>query len=183
MSLNSLIYTYITNKLIQDEYIVTLTNTNILDEFVKNIIEKKKEETHHKSDSYNETKRWYTGMGGELALEKFINKKFVDLSIGNSNDFHVADLSKLGLNIGIKTVELGKYPIIFKKSHKPEIIIIKLDNYKYCILGLATVDILNKYQDDTEILSPSLRARGTKTGFIGLHNLKRFKNFEGLLNI
>ena len=142
---------------------------------------KKKEEQHHISDPYNEAKRWRTGMGGELALEKFIGKVFVDLSIGNSNDYHVPDLSKLGLKVGIKTVELGKYPVIFKRSNKPEIIILKLDTNRYCILGLATVDVLAKYQDDDQILSPSLKARGTKTGFVGLYKLKRFKNFEELL--
>ena len=102
------------------------------------------------------------------------------MSIGDSKDYHVPDLSALGLNIGIKTVELGKYPVIFKRSEKPEIIILKLDSTRYCILGLATVDILNKYQDDSVILSSSLKARGTKTGFVGLHSLKRFKTYEDL---
>lgn len=183
MSLNKVLYEYMTNYLISDEYIITLSDRTILDDFVKGVITKKKEEKHHIQDPYNEAKRWRTGMGGELALEIFIDKKFADLSIGNSNDYHVPDLSKLGLKVGIKTVELGKYPVIFKRSEKPEIIILKLDSDRYCILGLATVDVLNKYQDDEEILSPSLRARGTKTGFVGLHSLKRFKNYEELLAV
>lgn len=169
--------------MVSDEYIVTLSDRTILDDFVKGVMSKKKKEKHHIQDPYNEAKRWRTGMGGELALEIFIDKKFADLSIGNSNDYHVPDLSKLGLTVGIKTVELGKYPVIFKRSEKPEIIILKLDSERYCILGLATVEILNKYQDDDEILSPSLRSRGTKTGFVGLHSLKRFKNYEELLAV
>ena len=183
MSLNKLLYEYMTNYLISDEYIVTLSDRAILDDFVRGVMTKKKEEKHHIQDPYNEAKRWRTGMGGELALEIFINKKFADLSIGNSNDYHVPDLSALGLKVGIKTVELGKYPVIFKRSEKPEIIILKLDSNRYCILGLATVDVLNKYQDNEEILSPSLRARGTKTGFVGLHSVKRFKNYEELVKL
>lgn len=180
MNLNKLLYEYMTKYLISDEYIVTLSDRTILDDFVRSVMAKKKEEKHHIQDPYNEAKRWRTGMGGELALEIFINKKFADLSIGDSKDYHVPDLSALGLNIGIKTVELGKYPVIFKRSEKPEIIILKLDSTRYCILGLATVDILNKYQDDSVILSSSLKARGTKTGFVGLHSLKRFKTYEDL---
>lgn len=183
MSINKLLYEYMTKSMISDEYIVTLLDRTILDDFVKSVMTKKKEEKHHIQDPYNEAKRWRTGMGGELALEIFIDKKFADLTIGNSKDYHVPDLSALGLKVGIKTVELGKYPVIFKRSEKPEIIILKLDSIRYCILGLATVDVLNKFQDDDEILSPSLRARGTKTGFVGLHSLKRFKNYEELLKL
>ena len=183
MNINKLLYEYMTNSLISDEYIVTLLNRTILDDFVRGIMEKKKEEKHHIADPYNEAKRWRTGMGGELALEQFINKRFADLTIGDSNNYHVPDLSALGLNIGIKTVELGKYPVIFKRSDKPEIIILKLDSNRYCILGLVTVEILNKFQDDSVILSPSLKARGTKTGFVGLHSVKRFKNYEELVKL
>jgi hypothetical protein len=183
MNINKLLYNYMIKDLVSDEYIVTLSDRTILDDFVKAIITKKKEENHHIQDPHNEAKRWRTGMGGELALEKFIDKKFADLTIGNSNDYHVPDLSALGLKVGIKTVELGKYPVIFKRSEKPEIIIIKLDSDRYCILGLASVDVLNKYQDDEEILSPSLRARGSKTGFVGLHSVKRFRSYEELVKL
>jgi hypothetical protein len=144
---------------------------------------KKKSESHHIVDSFNEAKRWRTGTGGELALGQYIGKEFVDLSIGDSNDYHVPDLSSIGLNIGIKTVELGKYPIIFKQSEKPEIIIIRLDDEKFCILGVASPEDLNKYQSDDEILSPSLKARGTKTAFTGLYKVKPFSNYEELIKL
>ena len=183
MTLNKILYDYMVNSLISEEYIITLPDIKILDDFVRGVITKKKEEKHHLDDPYNEAKRWRTGMGGELALEIFLGKKFADLSVGNSNDYHVPDLSALGLSVGIKTVELGKYPVIFKRSSKPEIIILKLEDAKYCILGLATPDVLNRYQDDSVILSPSLKARGTKTGFVGLHSVKRFRSYEELVNL
>ncbi len=183
--LSKLIYSYLIKSLICDKHTVTLTQNNInkLDEFVKNVMLKKKSESHHIVDSFNEAKRWRTGTGGELALGQYIGKEFVDLSIGDSNDYHVPDLSSIGLNIGIKTVELGKYPIIFKQSEKPEIIIIRLDDEKFCILGVASPEDLNKYQSDDEILSPSLKARGTKTAFTGLYKVKPFSNYEELIKL
>ena len=144
---------------------------------------KKKNESHHVVDSFNEAKRWRTGTGGEMALGQYIGKDFVDLTVGDSNDYHVPDLSSIGLNVGIKTVELGKYPIIFKRSEKPEIIIIRIDDEKFCILGVASPEDLNKYQSDDEILSPSLKARGTKTAFTGLYKVKPFSNYEELIKL
>lgn len=183
--LSKLLYTYLTNSLICDKQTVTLTenNTKRLDEFVKNVMVKKKNESHHVVDSFNEAKRWRTGTGGEMALGQYIGKDFVDLTVGDSNDYHVPDLSSIGLNVGIKTVELGKYPIIFKRSEKPEIIIIRIDDEKFCILGVASPEDLNKYQSDDEILSPSLKARGTKTAFTGLYKIKPFSNYEELIKL
>jgi hypothetical protein len=182
-SLDKLIYEYSIDKLIHSNNIITLTDTHNLDEFVSEVIVKKQNEGHHIRDPFNETKRWKTGVGGELALEKFIGKSFVDLSVGDSKKYHTPDLHKLGLEVGIKTVEYGKYPLIFKNSRKPEIIIIKITDIKFAILGLANVNILNNYQDDTKILSSALRARGTKSGFIGLHMLKQFSNFDELVKL
>ena len=45
------------------------------------------------------------------------------------------------------------------------------------VCGLATADVLNKYQDIDLILDPNLRNRGTKTGFYG------FKYLQPLTNI
>lgn len=156
--LDKIIYKYLTSKLLEDDkYLVTISDTSQLDSFITQVINKKKFESHHQFDSFNEEKRWRTGFGGEMALEKFLNKKFVDLSIGNSNDYHVPDLSKLGLNVGIKTVEIGKYPIIFKRSNKPEIIILKINDNTFNICGLASVDVLNTIKMTTKYLVQALK--------------------------
>jgi hypothetical protein len=171
------------NSLINESSTIKITNTEKLDLFIKEMLVKKKEETHHKSDSFNQAYRLRTGMGGEMALEQFLGKNFVDLTIGDSNDYHVPDLSKIGLNVGIKTVELGKYPVIFKKSERPEIIVLRLSDEVYSIIGLVTTKDLNSYQDDSKILSPSLKARGTKTAFVGLNKIKPFSNYEELIEL
>jgi len=139
--------------------------------FVSDIIEVKKDERHHVIDSGMEEKRWTTGYLGECAVEKFIGVNFVDFSIGDSTKYHVADLKFLGIDCGIKTVEKGKFPIIFKKSYKPEIIVIKKSEKLFDICGLATKEVLNKYQSIDLVLSPYLKNRGTKTGFYGFNKL------------
>ena len=182
-SLNDLIYNYRISKPLDNGVVVKLLDTTALNAFIAAVMEKKKAEWHHKIDPFNEAVRWRTGVGGELALEQMLGQKFVNLSVGDSKDFHTPDLSKLGLKVGVKSVEKGKYPVIFKRSDKPEIIILKLSDDTFSILGVVLPEDLNKHQDDSLILSPSLRARGTKTAFTGFHKIKPFKNLEQLKSI
>lgn len=151
--------------LISDEY------ANKIHNFVKKLIDRKKRESHHKIDCQKEEKRFLTGLLGEAALEKLLNLSIIDWSIGDSNDYHHPDIP--GYKLGIKTVEQGKFPIIFKKNYYPQVICIlssKIKNLVF-VCGIATVDVLNEYQDDNLILDKNLRARGTKTGFFGFDKL------------
>jgi len=143
-----------------------------VEEFANLIVKKKLTERHHFVDNSQEIKRWKNGFLGEVAVEKFIKKRFVDFSIGDSKKYYAPDLSKIGLDWGVKTVEYGKFPIIFKDSYKDEIIVIKKTDELLYICGLATKEILNKYQSDDLVLSHGLRSKGTKTGFYGFAYLK-----------
>lgn len=144
---------------------------NRLYAYVKRMAEAKAKESHHQRDGYNEEKRIMTGLLGELALEHVLGIEIIDWSIGKSKDYHNPDIP--GYKIGIKTVEYGKFPIIFKKNYYPQIIcVVKKDDKSVYVCGLGEVEVLNKYQDDDLILSPNLKARGTKTGFFGLDKLK-----------
>ena len=151
-----------------------------IDNFVTQVIQTKQQERHHKIDNKNEYKRFFTGMMGEYAVEKIFEQKFVDWTIGNSTNYNVADLKALGINVGIKTVEIGKYPIIHKKAERPEIICIRRRYNLIIICGLATIDVLNTYQDNSLVLSPYLRRRGVKTGFNGFEHLVGFSTLEDL---
>lgn len=151
--------------------ILSNNKVEIIKNFVKKIIKAKISESHHLVDSGMEEKRWTTGFLGESAVEQFLKINFIDLSIGSSQNYHVSDLKKVGYDCGIKTVEKEKFPVIFRKSYKPEIIVVKQSDRVFYICGLATVEVLNKYQSLDLILSPSLRKRGTKTGFYGFHKL------------
>lgn len=151
--------------------------------FTNEIIKKKVNEKHHKQDNRKEYKRFYTGTLGEIALENYLNKTFFDWTIGESSKYNSADLRSLGINVGIKTVEFGKFPIIHKNPKRPEIIMMKLSDNEVVVCGLATVETMKKHSSDKYIESPFLRKRGTKTGFYGFKELKPFKTIQELKNI
>ena len=146
----------------------------------EDIVKAKISENHHIYDNNQEFKRFYTGLLGEAALEKLLNTKIVDYNVGLSNYFNVADLNKQGLNIGIKTSEKWKFPVIHKHVERPEIINIKKDDSTIICLGLATVEVLKRYQSSIYILSPKLKERGTKACFYGFDKLIPIKKLEDL---
>lgn len=141
---------------------------------VKDIVAEKTKENIHAMDCNNEYRRFYTGLTGEAAIEELFHIDIIDWSVGNSNTYNVPDVP--GYNVGIKTVEYNKFPIIFKTNSYPQIINLKISYDTVMICGLATTHCLNKYQSDDLILSQALRRRGTKTGFYGFGNLVSFKN-------
>src|SRR5699024_5159459 len=120
---------------------------NRINDFTHEVIKQKNKESHHKYDNRSHYKRYYTGTLGEAALEKYLGVEgIIDWTIGDSNTYHVPDLKNIGINAGIKTVEYGMFPIIFKKSYSSEVIMIKWKERFIYICGLATQSILNKYQ-------------------------------------
>lgn len=148
--------------------------------FVSELIQRKQSESHHKYDNKRELKRFSTGYFGEAAIEKIFNIPIIDWTIGNSNSYHIPDIP--GYNVGIKTVEYGKFPIIFKKNNYPQIICVSDPSNAGTIFicGLGTADVLNTYQCDELILDPRLRARGTKTGFYGFNHLLPVSSIQDL---
>lgn len=147
--------------LIDPEYLAKIK------ELAGKIVRKKMTESHHRVDHNQEIKRFTSGFMGEAALEKLLNVKIIDWTIGDSASYHYPDIP--GYNVGIKTVEKGKFPIIFKDNRYPQIICIRSDNIDNLVFvcGLATPKVLNECQSDELILDPNLRLRGTKTGFWG----------------
>lgn len=140
----------------------------------------KEDEAHHKIDNDHELKRNVTGLMGEAALEKLLGIPIIDWTIGDSNDYHTPDVP--GYKVGIKTVEKGKFPIIFKNNWYPQIICIRSDRFEDLVFvcGLASPDILNTCQSDDLILDSKLRSRGTKTGFWGFNNLTKVTSLDDL---
>lgn len=144
------------------------------------VISKKMDEGHHIADGDQEYKRFYTGFCGEAACEILFGKDIIDWSVGDSSKYNKPDIS--WLNIGIKTVERNKFPVIPKKNEYGQIICIKSDKREDVVFvcGLATPEVLNRYQSDTLIISQKLRDRGTKTGFYGFSHLKKIDGIDDL---
>lgn len=140
-------------------------------------------EDQYKKDGLHTVRRFKTGLTGEAAMEKDFGEEIIDWSIGDSAIYNIADLTKIGINVGVKTVQLGKAHIIHKVVKRPEIICIDVDDVHVAICGLATVSVLEQNQSDHLILDDNLRAKGTKTGFYGLDVLKMFWDLRDLKNL
>lgn len=164
------------------EIVIPQNKLLMIEEFSKAVVACKQNESHHIVDDKKTFKRFYTGTFGEAAIEELLQLDLIDWNIGHSNAFNEADLRTIGLNVGIKTVEFGKFPIVHLYPKRPEIIVIKKDWQTAYVCGLATRKSLKTYQDIELILSADLRKRGTKTGFYGFHDLIRFTNI-GVLSI
>ena len=161
-----------------DSYVDNFETVVIDDDFisrlsvwVNDLVRAKSGERHHQIDGNHESKRWTTGYLGEYAVEQYIGKRFVDWSIGKSGNYRAPDLTSIGIDCGIKTVEYGKFPLVFKNSHSPEFIVIRKDHNTFWMCGYANTDVLNSYQADELVLSKALRERGTKAGFYGFDKL------------
>lgn len=153
-----------------------------IDDFSDRLAKAKASEEHHVVDGNKAKKRFMTGLLGEAALEKVLGIKIIDWTIGDSANYQNPDIP--GYRVGIKTVEKGKFPIIFKNNWYPQIICIRSD-YRddlVFVCGLATTGALNSCQDDDLILDPNLRARGTKTGFYGFEHLISIQSLNDLQN-
>lgn len=146
--------------------------------FVPVLIKEKMKEVDHQRDYTNEAKRHYTGYMGEAALEQLFGILIIDWTIGESYKYNVPDIPNY--NVGIKSFNIGNFPIITKKNTVNQIFctLLTLNTVRVC--GLATVDILNSYQSDMLIKSPLLRAKGYKTGFYGLDKLIPVRNLSDI---
>ena len=116
-----------------------------------------------------------------MAIEKFLGVSgIIDWTIGDSKKYHKPDLGGIGIKMGIKTVDYGLFPIIFKQSYSPEIINISWKNKYVYVCGIASVKVLNDYQSVDLIKDTRLRDKGTKTGFCGFEHLKPLNSLDKL---
>lgn len=146
-----------------------------LDKFVKKVIKEKIKESHYQIDNDSMYKRFYTGFLGEMAVSKMLHKDLVNWNIDKSEIFNVADLKGLNLDIGVKTVEFGKYPVVSKNPERAEIIALK-ENDSIYLCGVATKNTLLNKSTDSLILSSNLRKRNVKTAFYGFNDLIFFNS-------
>ena len=151
--------------------------------FAKEVIKTKINENGYRYDNKKLYKRFYNGMLGEVAVEQFLDRSFIDWTIGQSRLYNRADLTQLGLNIGIKSVEYGKLPLVKKRPQRAEIINLIMNDNTVMIGGYASIFDLMVFSNDEMILSPYVKKKGVKTAFDGLHMLIPFNDIEELRNI
>lgn len=155
-------------------------------ELTKRIVEEKEKEFNYQIDGISTHKRYMTGLVGELAIERLFGINFIDYTQEanqtHSKYFNTPDLEKAGINLGVKTVEYGKVPLIPSRNNYSQIICIRDTPKSVLVCGIATNEILNTYQDEELVLSKKLRELNDikrsnnnigniKTGFYGFHKL------------
>ena len=172
----------ITARAKQNMIAITLTDEELerIDKFAKAKAQAKYGEYNHIDDDDDEYKRSFTGMLGEVALEKHFGVNFVDWSIGNSSNYNVSDLIHIGYKIGIKTVEFGKLPVVYKKSYYPELICVRRDQHTIILCGLAMQNVLDNNLDIKFVLSRKLRNAGRKSAFTGFDKLIKIDKLTDL---
>ena len=142
-----------------------------ISDWAQKYIEAKINETQYKIDPNRMLQRAITGYCGEYAVQQFLGTDFIDWTIGDSEKYNKADLHRIGIDCGIKTVEYGKFPLVLKKPKSPEFIVIKKSNYEFWVCGWADRQILCSHQSEDLILDANLRKRGVKTAFYGFEYL------------
>lgn len=137
-------------------------------------------ETAYKKDGASLKTRFKTGFKGEAAVEKLLGIKIMDLSTGVSINYDHPDIP--GYSIGVKTVRDGSFPIIQKNNEYAQIICIVDPNIdaRVYVCGLATKDILNKFQSDLLVRDSNILEKGTKTGFFGFHTLVKINDAKDI---
>lgn len=176
---------FVINKVAQSRpnmIYITITDEELakIDEFVKEKIKAKMLEDQHKVDGGEEYKRSFTGMMGEVAVAKHFGKNFVDWTVGSSRKYNVADLRSIGYNVGIKTVEMGKFPLVTRNAYRPELICVRKNDNTIVICGLATSNVIRANLNDNFVKSPNVIKRGEKSAFTGFHELIKISSLDEL---
>jgi hypothetical protein len=159
----------------------------ILQPFVKKVVEKKKNEKNYIKDPRNTEKRFTTGFGGEMAVGVKLGMNILDFRVDDAAEFEIGDLSTIDLPyIGVKTIEydpvIGKFPIVLKLAYCSEIILFKSPKkHTYMIAGIVTPDIIRTFCTRSLIFDPDITE--DKEGFYGIPFCQPFSNYSDLFEI
>lgn len=154
----------------------------LIHEFATQMTSAKSKEEAYKRDGKSKTVRWTTGPAGELAVQAILKTPFVDLTIGESKSYNHADLRSIGLNVGVKTVRYGLFPMVPISPTRPEIIVIRKED-RFYICGVATVETMKKYSSQNLIKDPNAFKENRKTGFYGFDKVLPFRTLKELKEI
>ena len=145
-----------------------------IDEQVAKICGVKMQEYRYQRDHKQLAYRYTTGLLGEAALEEYLGVPIIEWEVGDSDVYNHPDIPNT--KVGVKTVRYGKCPLIWQKNWYSQIICIisPHNENEVWICGLATKDILNKYQSREFVLNPQAR----KTAFYGFEHLLPVPSYE-----
>lgn len=166
----------------------------ILGDFLPRWAKAKMKESRFKMDSGQLVERGQTGFLGEAAIEVLLDTPVLDrdgagrLLVRDSRDFYTSDLCTTGLDVGVKTVEWGKFPIIKRNVRRPQMISFRMDAQTFLVGGYASMKVLREHQTSVYVLNEALRNKRMnngqieKTSFWGFHQLVQVRSLKELRN-
>jgi hypothetical protein len=161
---------------------------DLLDGKSRVISNKKKSESTYLKDNRNINKRWGTGIRGEMAVQRFIERQYIDLTVGYSKEYDKPDLHLLGLNIGVKTSDYkhgkGSNSALVSRDSlfsEPQVIVLILEHDLFAVCGYADERVINMYRSDYYVVDKNALKR--KTGFYGYDQLVQFNSWNELATL
>lgn len=107
---------------------------------------------------------------GVMAVEKCLNIDVINWEQINPKTY-IPEIEINGTLYNVLTCGNGNLPLIERINKRPAIITVAMSDEYINICGVASIDILNKYQNDK--LAGGLLSRGDKTAFVGFKFLDK----------
>lgn len=111
-------------------------------------------------------------INGIIAIEKHLNLKIINWKEINPKNFQPKVKLK-GVLYDVINCGNGNLPLIEKNNKRPAIITVAMSEDQIMICGVASVDILNKYQND-KLVGGLLNGRN-RTAFVGFKYLTQLE--------
>jgi hypothetical protein len=188
------------------EVYITDAEFKALDEFAWKVAEYKKKE---QADTYKDKSvvwmhnTFLIGICAEWGVLKHTNHSWdvLDIGIGRVKSYTEPDLRYAGLPFGVKSSKIGNAPMVYPDHKQDEIICAAKPYYgkqneetgeyiitkiwKIYICGIATAEVIRKYQSPDYILNKNTEQSKVKNGFYGYDYLEPLKDLyaEVLCNI
>ncbi len=174
------------------EVCITDEEFKALDEFAWKVAEYKKKE---QAETYKDKSvvwmhnTFLIGICAEWCVLKHTNHSWdvLDIGIGRVKSFIEPDLRYAGLPFGVKTAKIGNPQMVYP-DHKQDEIICNAKPYygktaetgehiitriwKIYICGIATAEVIRKYQSPDYILNQNIKQSEIKNGFYGYDYLE-----------
>ena len=157
---------------------LSIKELNQIDEFVNRLVPIKMKQKRFQNQSKETVKNSFrNGYISEVAIENYMETKFIHWKIREEEETDICDLKFLGIDVGIKTAEMGNLPLIYNFPKNPEIItILEKPNTVY-VVGYATRNMLDYYKSNQYGFGKVMEY---KSGYWGFHKLYDFKTIDEL---
>lgn len=160
---------------------LSLKELNQIEEFVNRLVPVKMKQKRFQNQKPETVKNsFYNAYMSEIAIENYTGTKFIHWKIREEDEHDICDLKFLGIDVGVKTAEIGHLPLVYDYPKNPEIItIMQKPNIVY-VIGYATRNMLDYYKSKQYGFGDVMKI---KSGFWGFHKIYEFKTIDELKSL